>query len=179
MTWTRLDDTFADAPEWEHVSFEARWLYLALVQFCSRTKRYDGTLPLSRARGCSDVGDATKCLDELQSIGRVTVTRNEVTLPKIDEHIPPPSVRLESERAKLRMRRLRAHKANDHSLCLAKNCEHAPDKPVTPVVTGNTRTGQDGTGPAVTGGNVEPWPEVAAIPNANTSWADPLYAREA
>jgi hypothetical protein len=52
--------------------------------------------------------------------------------------VPPPSVRNAAELTRIRMRRSRAHKAGDHSLCLPEHC------PVTADVTRNPGTGRDG-----------------------------------
>lgn len=146
MSWTRLDDAWTDSPRLVELSFQARWHYLALIQFCSRTKRFDGVLRIADARRCSDVDDPARELAALEAVGLLTVLKTgEVKLSQIDEHIPPPSVRENSERSKIRMRRKRKHDNGDHSDCLPDRC---PKAPVTGDVTRNTRTGQDGTGRA-------------------------------
>ena len=50
MTWTRLDDTWTDQPVMGDLAFDVRWHYLAMIQFCSRTQRYDGMLKMPAAR---------------------------------------------------------------------------------------------------------------------------------
>lgn len=55
MTWTRLHDGFVEDPAFEGVSHEARWHYLCLVQYCSRTGRYDGRVTRDVTGRMSDV----------------------------------------------------------------------------------------------------------------------------
>lgn len=165
MTWTRLDDTWTDLPELADLPHDERWHYLCMIQFCSRTLRYDGVLKVADARRCSDVDNPDEALDHLAAVGLVhRQADGRVKVAKIDEHIPPPSVRENSEKSKVRMQRMRAHKNGDHSLCLPERCEHVDlDKatgeitttsqpPVTASVTRNTGTGQDGTGQALSRG---------------------------
>lgn len=177
MSWTRYDDLFTERPEFDGLSYEARWHYIALVQMCSRARRWDGELPLVRARRASDVPDPDRCHDELEVAG--LVTRNEsrgyaVTIVNADEYLPPKSIRENAERSKLRMRRKRAHDRGDHGLCLPENCASAPaENGDTPNVTSNPGTGRDGTlrratpyGPVGSGDPArnaeepEPWPHV-------------------
>jgi hypothetical protein len=143
MSWGRYDDNFADWPLWESVSYAARWHYIALVQTCCRLERWDGRLTLAAARRASDVGNADACHDELVGVDVVKVDGRELVLLRIDEHVPPPWVRKNAEDAKVRMRRMRKHRAGDHSECLPEKC---PDASVTEIVTGNTGTGRDGPG---------------------------------
>src|SRR3954471_18709041 len=98
MTWTRLDDGFTDRPIFEDVSYEARWHYLAMVSFCSRTSRYDGFIRASDARRCSDVPDPAAVLAELYSLGLVAPRDGGYLLPLIDEHVPPPHLRDETRK---------------------------------------------------------------------------------
>lgn len=150
MTWTRLDDGWTDRPIFEQLPYDVRWHYLSLVQFCSRTSRYDGEVRAADARRCSDVPDPVAALQALIDVGLVVAAEGCYRLPFIDEHIPPPSVREASEKAKVRMQRMRKHKNGDHSECLPEHCQNAeppePKPPVTQDVTRNTGTGQDGTG---------------------------------
>lgn len=164
MTWTRLDDTWTDLPELADLPHAERWHYLCMIQFCSRTLRYDGVLKVADARRCSDLDDPDIALDHLAAVGLVVRQADgRVKVVRIDEHIPPPSVRENAERSKVRMQRMRAHKNGDHSLCLPDKCEHVAvdqttgevtttDAPVTAPVTRNTGTGQDGTGQALSRG---------------------------
>lgn len=185
MTWTRLDDQWCDGEEVNELSLPARWHYLCLIQWCSRTKRYDGLLRLKDAQRCSDLEDTPALISELAEQGLVQWQGDRLKVVRIDEHIPPPSVRENSERSKVRMRRSRAHRNGDHSHCLPKNCEFAPagnaaveevragsKSHVAHDVTRNTRTGQDRTGQALynqVSNEIEPtvtaW-EVAQIPNS-------------
>ena len=155
MSWTRLDDTWTDLPELSALDHQVRWHYLAMIQFCSRTGRYDGILKLADARRCSDVDDpsaAISTLAEAQLL--IHLPSNQIKVGRIDDHIPPPSIRESKEKTKNRVRRHRLHKNGDHSECLPDNCEHAKGEPpvdtstgeVTGDVTRYTRTGQDRTG---------------------------------
>lgn len=139
MSWTRLDDRWTEQPTFEVLSYPARWHYLALIQACSRTDRLDGRLSSSAARRASDVPDPTAVLTELAAAGLVESTETGIRVPAIADHVPPPSVRQNSEQSRERMRRMRAHKAGEHSLCLPENCQGAP-QPVTDDVTSNSRT---------------------------------------
>lgn len=170
MSWTRLDDAWTDMPELAVLDLAARWHYLALIQFCSRTERIDGVMKRADARRCSDVDDPGTALAALLSAGLLAaLPGNDVKVVRIADHIPPPSVRKASEAAKLRKRRERAHKAGDHSSCLPENCDQAPGSPPVDPVTGEvtvdvTRdigTGRDGTGQDmgdVT--EVDPWADL-------------------
>jgi hypothetical protein len=131
MTWTKHDDLFTEQPHWDHVSYPARWHYLALVQACSRSQRWDGRLPLTVARRASDVPDPDRCHQELESVGLVALEPGVVVVIHIDDYIPPPYIRENAAKSKERMRRMRQKKSA------------TPD--VTGDVTRNTGTGLDGT----------------------------------
>lgn len=155
MTWTRLDDTWTDSSQLADLDLASRWHYLCMIQFCSRTKRYDGVLKVADARRCSDVEDPSGAMATLSGAGLLTTPQTgAVKVAHIDEHIPPPSVRNASDGAKVRKQRERAHKNGDHSTCLPDHCKHVHVDEQTGVVTGDvttnvtrdTRTGQDGTG---------------------------------
>jgi hypothetical protein len=145
MTWTRLDDRWTEQPVFESLSYETRWHYLAMIQFCSRTDRIDGLLTIKDARRCSDVDDPARAIQDLLDVGLLEPVAGRLRLVEIHEHIPPPSVRLASQGAKIRKRRSRSHKDGDHSMCLPEHCPHAS---VTGDVTRDPGTGQDGTGRA-------------------------------
>jgi hypothetical protein len=81
----------------------------------------------------------------LLNVGLLATVDGYQQVVEIHEHVPPPSVRLNSEKNKIRMRRKRAHDVYEHSWCLP---EHCPKAPVTGVVTRNPGTGRDGTGQA-------------------------------
>ena len=151
MTWTRLDDAWTDLPELAALRFDVRWHYLAMIQFCSRTKRYDGVLKLADARRCSDVDDPAAAITELTTAGLlVQLSPSSIKVGHIDDHIPPPSVREHSAKTKIRMSRYRRHKNGDHSECIPGNCDQVKVDTTTGEVTGdvtrNPGTGQDGTG---------------------------------
>jgi hypothetical protein len=121
VSWVRYDDTFTGRPAWDGVSYEARWLYIALVEVCCRQERLTGVLPYGVAQRASDVPHPDACLVELVSAGWLKCDDDTVTLLSIDDHIPPPSVRLNAQRSKERMRRMRErkrlHSLGDHSHC--------------------------------------------------------------
>jgi hypothetical protein len=143
MTWTRLDDRWTEQPLLARLSYETRWHYLAMIQFCSRTNRIDGVLTVKDAMRCSDVDDPSRANHELLDAGLLEPDIARLRIVEIHDHIPPPGVRKASEKAKIRMRRHRAHEAGDHSLCLPDHCSHAP---VTGDVTRDPGTGRDRTG---------------------------------
>lgn len=149
MTWTRLDDSWTDDPIVNELPFEDRWHYLALVQFCSRTRKYDGLIRAVDAYRCSDHPDPHGAIRRMAALCLVTIQGANVMVNRIDEHIPPPSVRKNSERSKVRMRRSRLHKSGDHSQCLPSNCEavKALAPSVTADVTRNAGSGQVRSGP--------------------------------
>lgn len=177
MSWTRLDDGFTDRPILGGLPYDVRWHYLALIQFCSRTSRYDGTMRPADARRCSDVPDPEAAVQALVDVGLVTRNGDTVRVNLIDEHIPPPSVRDASEKAKLRMQRHRKHKNGDHSECLSENCNQAlvgpPEVSVTSSVTRNTGTGQDRTGREV---QQSPDSQVFKGPDENKETSAPTTA---
>ncbi len=149
MSWLRYDDAFCEWPEWEHVSPAGRWAYLVLVQTCSRAQAWDGRI--GRRRGIAAMlahDDAPE--DRLLELAAVDLVRDHgdtIKLPRIDEHVPPPSVRNNAEQSKVRMRRKRAHDAGQHHLCQPEHCPNAPvTDPVTSLVTRNPGTGRDGVG---------------------------------
>lgn len=145
MSWSRFDDRWVDRPVWESVDLASRWHYLCLVQTCSRNERYDGVMPLTRARRASDVDDPDACHAVLEAHSLIEISGDQLKVVQIDEHIPPPSIRNNAADTAVRMARSRKHKNGDHSTCLVEHCEKAgQSKPVTEVVTRNTRTGQDG-----------------------------------
>jgi len=146
VTWTRLDDTWVDSPLFESLPYETRWHYLAMLQFCSRTSRYDGIVRGSDARRCSDVPDPVAALMTLTAAGLLVTDERGYRLPFIDQHVPPPYMRDEARKQsqRLRKRRERMHKLGDHALC---DPEHCPGNAlVTGDVTRDTGTGRDGTG---------------------------------
>ncbi|RZT87436.1 hypothetical protein EV383_4360 [Pseudonocardia sediminis] len=145
MTWTRLDDGWTDRPVFDDVPYDCRWHYLCLVQFCSRTSRYDGKIRAADARRCSDLPDPVTAMSVLAAAGLIEVgTDGAVTLPKIEEHVPPPSLRDEGrkERQRAEKRRSRLHIRGDHTECLPERCPKAvseesaePSSPSRPVLS--------------------------------------------
>ena len=166
MTWTRLDDGWSDRPILEELSYEVRWHYLALVQFCSRTSRYDGLVRPADARRCSDVPDPVAAISTLADVGLVAIEKDGIRVVQIDEHVPPPHLRDEVRKAAQaeRKRRERQHKKGVHTYCLPDHCAQAP-APVAREVTRDVGTGQDRTGREdgttfSTGHDDESWPAV-------------------
>lgn len=137
MSWTRLDDGFTDRPVFDGLPFEVRWHYLALVQFCSRTSRYDGVIRKADARRCSDVSDPAGAMVLLSGAGLAVVRDDDVVLPLLEEHIPPPSMRDETrkERQRAEKRRSRLHACEDHSECLPERCRKATAPDVSTKVS--------------------------------------------
>lgn len=146
MTWTRLDDGWTDLPLFEGLPYETRWHYLALLQFCSRTSRYDGIVSGKDARRCSDVPNPAEALMTLHNVGLVAMDDRGYRLPFIDQHVPPPYMRDERRKQsqRLRKRRERMHKNGDHALCDPEHCPASPS--VTGDVPRDTGTGRDRTG---------------------------------
>lgn len=143
MTWTRLDDGWTDRPILAQLPYEVRWHYLALIQFCSRTGRYDGRLRVGDARRCSDVDDPDAATEALTDVGLLVAEPSGFLLPLIEDHIPPPHMRDEKRKAQQRddTRRHRAHRAGDHSLCTPGRC-----KALSTDASAYTGTGRDGDG---------------------------------
>ncbi|MGO4650238.1 hypothetical protein AB4068_00935 [Arthrobacter sp. 2RAF22] len=126
MTWTRLDDGWTDQQILAGLPIETRWHYLCMVQFCSRTKRFDGFIRAVDARRCSDVADPLAAVKQLLEVGLLTDDQGGYVVRRMEEeHAPPPWVRNRTESNKLAKRRQRAHEANDHALCLPSNCDLA------------------------------------------------------
>ncbi|SNU00955.1 hypothetical protein SAMN06298212_10571 [Ruaniaceae bacterium KH17] len=165
MVWAKFDDRFSERIELQEISLEARWHYIALVLTCCRTEVWDGVLKVSHARRLSDVPDPDRALLELAEHDLVKIDGNRVKVVDVAEFVPAPHIRENAEHSKIRMQRLRAHKAGDHSLCLPESCEAAPpenhalcspkqcklspsegDTPVTLRDTLRVTPGRDGTG---------------------------------
>ncbi len=159
MTWTRLDDGWSDNPLLEQLTYETRWHYLCLIQFCSRTSRYDGLVRPADARRCSDVANPAVAVTDLVNVGLLALVDGAVQVVQIEQHVPPPHLRDEKRKADQRERKQRGrlHKAGDHTYCLPESCEQM-FSPVTSEVTRDVGTGQDGTGQDWTGREVEQSP---------------------
>lgn len=147
MSWTRLDDGWTDSTDFADLDHATRWHYLAMIQFCSRTQKYDGLMRRGDALRCSDVDDPGGALAALAAEGLIAIEDKHVRVLRIDEHVPPPSVRESAEKTKVRVRRHRKHSNGDHSECLPANCDQAPTpSDVTGDVTRYSGTGRAGTG---------------------------------
>lgn len=162
MSWTRLDDGWTDRPVLAGLPYDVRWHYLALVQFCSRTSRYDGLVRGADARRCSDVIDPAGALQTLVDHGLLVLEEDGYRVVQIDEHVLPPHLRDEQRKAsqRERKRRERAHRTGNHAYCQPDRCEE-----VTRDITSDVGTGRDGQGspPAVTKDVTRDasWPPVA------------------
>lgn len=169
LTWTRLDDGWTDRPILEQLPYETRWHYLAMVQFCSRTNRYDGLMRPADARRCSDVADPAMAVQELLDVGLLAAVDGAIKVVEIEHHVPPPHLRDEARKQASRERkaRERAHKAGDHSYCLPDHCQSA-SHPVASEVTRDVGTGRDGTGRA---GAQQSEDDLGTPDSAGTSWA--------
>ncbi|MDQ1059749.1 hypothetical protein QFZ23_003650 [Arthrobacter globiformis] len=128
MPWTRLDDGWTEQSVIAALSFEARWHYLCLIQFCSRTKRFDGYIRAVDAKRCSDVTEPDAALKQLTDVGLILFDdQGGYVVHRMEEdHAPPPWVRNRTESNKQAKRRQRSHDAGDHSLCLPGGCQLAP-----------------------------------------------------
>lgn len=160
MSWTRLDDLWTEKIALTGIGFEARWHYLALIQFCSRTERWDGTIPRRQSLRVSDVEDPEAANHALHQVELINyVGTDSVRVVHIDNHIPPEYMRDPNRKAQQneRKKRQRLHEKGDHSTCLPENC---PDAHVTSRVTRDTGTGQDRPQlRKVTKSVTEPWSE--------------------
>lgn len=150
MTWTRLDDGWTDSTDFADLDHATRWHYLAMIQFCSRTQKYDGLMRLGDARRCSDVDDPGGAIAALAADGLIALEDKYVRVLRIEEHVPSVAKRAETEQARLRKRRSRAHQAGDHSTCLPATCNQAPAEPADRDshrdVTRDVGTGRAGAG---------------------------------
>ncbi|SDH75413.1 hypothetical protein [Agrococcus jejuensis] len=152
MSWTRLDDSWTERQDITDLTFEDRWHYLGIIQFCSRTDLVDGVVRAVDARRASDHPNPAAAVERLVAAGLLEEVVRGVRVKQIDQHLPAPHVRRQTEQAKIRKRRERAHRAGDHSLCSPERCEAlgAPARDVTqevtPHVTRDVGTGRDGTG---------------------------------
>lgn len=157
MTWTRLDDGWTDRPILEQLPYDVRWHYLTLVQFCSRTSRYDGLVRAADARRCSDVPEPEQALKWLNDVGLLAYDAGLYRVVNIEEHIPPPSMRDERRKERQRddKRRSRLHRAGNHTECIPDHCPHV-----------STDTGTTSTGQAT---ESTPEPESDRLPHAHSA----------
>ncbi|MGW9762510.1 hypothetical protein [Micrococcus aloeverae] len=177
MSWTRLDDLWAEQMEARELSLSARWHYLCLIQRCSRIGLREGTLRRKDALRVSDVDDPEVVLTELLAAELLTADGDSVTVVNVLDHLPTEAALAKKEHDRERQRRHRererAHEAGDHALCVpGGKCKVVNGSPqdvtrdVTPTVTRDVGTGQDGPGqessaprdsnaPNMTGGGYE------------------------
>jgi hypothetical protein len=128
LSWTRLDDGWIDQQILADLPLATRWHYLGMIQFCSRTQRFDGFIRAVDAARCSDVDHPDAALRQLADVGLIVSDQGGYVVVNMEEaHAPPPWVRNRTESNKQAQRRKRAHDAGEHSLCLPANCELAPN----------------------------------------------------
>lgn len=132
MTWGRFDDGFTDRPVWEGMPYEVRWHYVAMIMWCCRTGRYDGTIRGADARRCSDLDDPAAALAALVTAGLLAEADGGYRLVLIDEHALPAHLRDENRKPAQRDRKRRSRARTD--------------RPVTGDVTRDTGSGRDGPG---------------------------------
>jgi len=188
MSWLRYSDGFTTDRSWDAVGYEARWHYFAMVEDCSRARRWDGRLPLNRARRVSDVSDPDKCIGELTDAGWVRVTDDTVVIVIIDSHVAPAGQRDENLKPRQAQNsaayRQRKCERGEHSrYCSPKSCPVKLTRArVNGRVTDDTGTGRDEElteernqeqGPTT---DLDEWPPVR--PAADSAWADTIYDRE-
>jgi hypothetical protein len=107
------------------MSYETRWHYHAVIEFCCRTDRYDGVIRAVDAQRCSDVDDPVTALAELAAAGLAEVddVARTVRVVRIDQHVQPPHLRdpQRKQRQKEKSRRHREHRKGNHFYCLPEN----------------------------------------------------------
>jgi hypothetical protein len=146
MSWTRFDDNWSDRMSQLGLTFQARVHYMSMIQFCSRTNKFDGALRPVDARRASDVDDPDACINALITVGlvtrHVTPEGERLQIVEINQHVPPPHLREQPRKAsgQARTQRWRLHKTGDHSQCLPENC---PEAASARHVTRHIGTGQD------------------------------------
>ena len=106
MSWTRLSDDWCDSIEAADppLSLAARWHLLQMVQRCSRTQTWDGTIRLGVALRVSDIDDPLAAFTELCDTGHVEVL-DDTTVRVIEfaeRHHPPTNQRPEAIRERKR-----------------------------------------------------------------------------
>jgi hypothetical protein len=145
MSWTRLDDGWIDQQILADLPLGTRWHYLGMIQFCSRTQRFDGFVRAVDARRCSDVDHPDAALRQLADVGLIVSDQGGYVVVKMEErYSPPPWAQKRTESNKQAQRRKRAHENGEHSLCLPANCALArrPDDDSHADKAADSRTGQ-------------------------------------
>jgi hypothetical protein len=98
-----------------------------MIQFCSRTQRFDGFIRAVDAKRCSDVDHPDAALRQLADVGLIVLDQGVYVVVNMEvAHAPPKWARNRTESNKQAQRRKRAHDEGKHSLCLPANCEHWP-----------------------------------------------------
>jgi hypothetical protein len=178
VSWLRYSDDWTRDRAWDGVSYEARWHFMALMEMCSQSRRWDGCIPLTHARRASDVPDPDQCLVELQAGGFICVTESVtgnadatlghapdcvtdhapgVAVPTVEDHIPTEANRDENrlprKRANTAAWRTRKCAGGDHSKdCPPDTCElKLAKKAVRAAKAGNGSVSESVTTHAGTG----------------------------
>jgi hypothetical protein len=168
VTWLSFDDSYTRQKVWEGISYEARWLYHAVVEFCATTRRYDGRLRWADVLRCSDVPEPEDRAKELIQAQLLADLGADVVVPDIESFLPPAGMRAENLLPRKRANQAAWRKAKceqgEHSRdCPASTCpakirrrlereQAAAGERVTGNETGNVAgnagTGRDGSGSA-------------------------------
>jgi hypothetical protein len=162
VTWLSFDDGYTRQPVWENISYDTRWHFHALIEFCGATRRYSGRVRLADALRCSDVPDPQRCLTELFQSGLVVNLGAEVEVADVDNYLPPEAQRDESLLPRKRAnqaayRRRRCESGRHDKNCPPSSCpvKLARAQERDQRVTGNAGTGRVGSGSTKTEGLVE------------------------
>lgn len=149
MSWLSYDDRLTEQPVWDSLPYDTRWHYLAMVERCGRSKRYDGILRWSLAQRVSDAPEPERCIKELIDAGLLRDNGAEVEILDILSFLPPEGERPENllprKAANQREYRKRKCERGEHDRHCPKNCPMR----VTEWVAGNPGSGRVGSG----GGN--------------------------
>lgn len=139
VTWTRLTDNFVEDKAFEGLTAEVRWHYLCLIQYCSRTGRYDGCVTRYNARYVS--GSEPSSPDDVVAAlvkAELLVESPEdgtMLIVRIDEHIPPPHMRDEQRKSSTRARvqrhrdRKRAEQTGENVTSETRYTRTGPNRP--------------------------------------------------
>lgn len=130
VTWTRLSDNFVEDRAFDGLSAEVRWHYLCLVQYCSRTGRYDGCVTRYNARyvsGSEPAMPPDQIVSALIDRGLLVESPDDgtVVVVRIDEHVPPPHMRDEQRKPAVRAR-VQRHRERKRSISETRDVTRYP-----------------------------------------------------
>jgi hypothetical protein len=167
VTWASYSDDFTGRPDWDGVSYPARWHYIAMVERVCRDQRWNGKLPRNIALRASDVPDPHEAVRELETFGWVADDGTDVQLMYVEDHVPPQGQRpdhyLPRKRRNQAAYRQRRCDEGKHDRHCPKGCPArvSDGLPVTPGRDGTVRGGE--LNPplveelAVPADDVDPW----------------------